>query len=208
VRRLRPIFRALCYVVTALSVLLCVAAVALWVRSQWVHDRVFWVGGTGELRWAQSTAGQLAVMTVCGLQTRDGRVAWIHGPADTTPDTIVPGAISSEWRRGDTVPVLGITHKSGAQSVPVRRALPDGTIELAAIDHSARVTTIPWRTLTVLTAILPCVRFLPIMIRRLAASRARRHRVGLCTACGYDLRATPDRCPECGRKTPAKEGPR
>jgi hypothetical protein len=56
----------------------------------------------------------------------------------------------------------------------------------------APMLVIPYWVLAIITAALPIVRF-GVWWRRW-----RRHPEGCCSACGYDLRATPQRCPECG----------
>ncbi|MGD0767367.1 MAG: hypothetical protein ABSB42_03995 [Tepidisphaeraceae bacterium] len=46
---------------------------------------------------------------------------------------------------------------------------------------------------------------MPAMAASRAAKRRRDVRQGRCVSCGYDLRATPDRCPECGSIPPKRE---
>jgi hypothetical protein len=57
--------------------------------------------------------------------------------------------------------------------------------------------TIPYWPAAVLSAALPAAWLL---------ARTRRRPEGICHVCGYDLRATSDRCPECGTIPPAAKG--
>jgi hypothetical protein len=61
-----------------------------------------------------------------------------------------------------------------------------------------RRLTIPHWSLAVVFAILPAFQFRAILRSQ------HRHRQGLCPRCGYDLRATPERCPECGTSAHAR----
>jgi hypothetical protein len=51
---------------------------------------------------------------------------------------------------------------------------------------------IPYWLTVLLTSALP-IRWIGLRV-----VKSQRHRHGLCAACGYDLRASTDRCPECG----------
>ena len=55
------------------------------------------------------------------------------------------------------------------------------------------VVGVPYALLVVVFAILPA----HAVVRRVRRRQADR-RVGFCQRCGYDLRETPERCPECG----------
>ena len=59
----------------------------------------------------------------------------------------------------------------------------------------------------VMLGVYGLISLIPLRLFVLRLKDRRRSKAGLCPRCGYDLRATPDRCPECGTPVPSGTHP-
>ena len=158
--------RRLFTLLSALSLLLFVAVVVLWVRSHWTLDYFSQSDGR-TLRAFVSERGGFGYNE---LTVPQGTWEWRYGRAAAQTDR-VPETRLQRW--------LGV----GWQDDPVTFR---GAI------YRDRGWWVAYRTLATLLAVLPTI----WLVRW---GRGRRRRSGMeCAHCGYDLRATPGRCPECG----------
>jgi hypothetical protein len=169
---------------TALSLLLCVAACVLWVRSYRVHSVIVWTEHTraGSVwRRVHSTHGGLSYEW---LQFVD-KPAKPPGPKveHTGPDYEESPADVSRYAFGNW------TLRRYLLGFALHR-YPGGN-SYGSFDTYHWEVIVPYWLVVAVTAV-PAVRLTGRLRRR------RRARAGHCPSCDYDLRATPDRCPECG----------
>jgi hypothetical protein len=186
-RMIRRVFT----VASVLSLLLCIALAALWVRSCSTGDSYFTEHGDRDFT-LMSACGVLRLVEHQGVPGTHGRHGLTHGkpyPTSNDPDPGEPG-IRSHLR----VPGLSWLISNGGRTttpvgIPPSLLPPPGST--FTFFPSIKVNVSYWLLMT-LAAILPALRLV-------AWRRARRRRgSGCCAACGYDLRASKDRCPECG----------
>lgn len=163
-----------------ISLLLLIAAIAVWVRSYFVQDDVLFPRTDGS-HWT------LGIKTYPG--TLDIDVIRMTIPVTDPPrwDTSeLDGSDRKRARKWDKENLtLGFGHvrtNFGGQH-PVLKQRYAGY-------HSEWF--LPFWSLALFALVLPAASLWTVIQRR------RRRSAALCPSCGYDLRATPGRCPECG----------
>ena len=132
----------------ALSLMLCLATVALWVRSYWVRDDVMY-----------RSVNVWSVIGQCRFVTASPRTGF-------------------RWEMDTNVP-----RKEDYSHYAAFSFERDGGRPHLCVPH--------WFVACLFAAV-------PTAWVSLYARRRHLLACGRCAACGYDLRATPERCPECG----------
>jgi hypothetical protein len=126
----------------------------------------------------------------------DGRMYTIAEPAWHSD---MYASIRSDWRLRSYRPNERIRWPSAPFGIAHRL---DTWGQSGSWAESCRVIVIKYWLLLTITGIPPFLFLVVPFVRRL-----HRKRRGLCSVCAYDLRATPDRCPECGTPVPAGFSP-
>ena len=125
-----------------------------------------------------------------------------HWTAQTAGVTTVHGTIAVPADDGGKLPAYGDGYDRADADNAWRGVLPGQKGWLFLSGWEVRC---PHTYLMALTAPLPLVVIPVWLMRRLG--RRRRFRAGLCVGCGYDVRASAERCPECGRPIPLSVRP-
>jgi hypothetical protein len=187
---MRRFIRRLFTFVSAVSLLLCVATAVAWVRSYWRTDAVVYVGPSGH-SVAQWMRGRICFGgDNFGTTRRFVHADSWHVTADADWGESAWHAIPECLRR------LGFAYDSSATSIAAMPAAPPPDVGNAA--PPPVVST--WRLLAPLWPFCAVFAVAPLVWYARRSRLRRRIRLGLCTSCGYDLRAhgAGERCPECG----------
>jgi hypothetical protein len=183
-----PLPRRLWNLVTLIAAVAVLVICFMAVRSRFHYDDVIFATPAGEHE----------------ISSFQGRLQYLYVHDQPTPHDVVIGSTSLRDPRavpdhiGYLYPAtasarLGVEHTTGL-TPPLPGFLRPSPMSAFAY----RLTRIRYSTLLVAALLIPCARLIALLLRR-GTSRRRRLR-NLCINCGYDLRSSPDRCPECGKR--------
>jgi hypothetical protein len=178
---------------TMVSLLAFAAICTLWIRSCVMVESI-----------SATSAAQQSSRTVILISANGGLGVIVYDAAIVEPDSTqsfvlkllyLPRAGGWTRHRDPRSKLIGSTHQPLLQTIGFVMDRQTGNLVPGQVTFVVRTVVLPdWFTCLLAAA-------LPAFWIRLTVRRRRRRRLGLCARCGYDLRASFGRCPECGTVT-------
>jgi hypothetical protein len=187
--------------------LLCIAVAAMWIRSCSIGDDLYYRGGSSVLWRMNSGDSRLIVSRFRGWPDAPS-FHYRHYRFEAT-DMVTPVFVLAGHGLSRTDEhFLGISLTHGTVCLVVNQtggvSWDSPAIPVLQSLSAAPVTSpvpfweisIPWGGVLIAFSALPFTRLMGLIL--MTRRQHVRRRAGLCPCCGYDLRGSPARCPECG----------
>jgi hypothetical protein len=189
--------------VAAMSLLMLVIMCILWVRSYWRSDQFIWFDGHGtetpDLHPDEPLYNHThsIICSYGGIRFEDRYEEW----------GILGGSLNGghyfDWRveAPTAYPYYAPSYASAApkvhrfQVMGLELVLPSSPPSFYSFLERTYCLTLPFPILALGLSGMPALSLRAFRRRRIQRDRGRKE---LCLKCGYDLRATPNQCPECG----------
>jgi hypothetical protein len=174
---MKRVIRAIITGLTLISLMVCLAIVGLWLRSHAIQD---------SFNWEFTTSA--ALYNVELISGEGDQVLKLHREVYIQDQREFLASFHRNNQRGFFYLVY---------PYPMSAAMGGRRFFLRCRqigNHTVIVAGIPIWTIALFTGILPLIQGSLYVRRRIR----RANRLAACVSCGYDLRATPKRCPECG----------
>ena len=196
---MRRLFRILVRFATAGSVVLFALAIALWLRSYCVRDRIDLLHLPKAPSRIDTSDPDLPLpmsqYDEMYLGTFPGRVDVGHLDYESPYPAAAPptASFALSWEKGAVIWDIDQIDRYTVSRLGfgVDWGTHDGLISAPRHVHGVRI---PLWFIALAAGLLPAVQLHQFIRRRRWVNFGVR-----CAACGYDLRATPERCPECGK---------
>jgi hypothetical protein len=187
---MRLILTILVRIVPAVLLLIAVVVVILRIRDRNRRMDHFEYATGGRMVYVHSRDGRLSIM-VARPWPKDRSLSWLSGVGNEWDRNNTSGISmltrDSAWRRFGIAGVSGRGYALGPGGQEAVPGAPSLDFALYIMPH--------WIVAT--ACAVPPLAWLALVVPKRIRQR-RRTRLGLCLGCGYDLRESPGRCPECG----------
>jgi hypothetical protein len=180
-----------------LSAIICLAIIVFWIRSYWVGEEWLWLSET----WVSGFAKDTIYVVNAGHGVLDCEILVEHEYYRSSKAGRLLFDESHRYLRGkpgDFIYIYGsdIFRFYYINEVTLANRNWEFALPPKAAPNTREALFFPLWAPSILTIILPAYWLLRVHRHQ------RRIALSLCPTCKYDLRASPDRCPECGTPRP------
>jgi hypothetical protein len=173
-------------VASTTSLLVCALLILLWYRSHHGSDWITYSSGNGVYHEYVTLPGQFRYTRVSGYPAAQP-FEWRRNPFPPLRPVFGQQPVYRTWA------IVGVGFDGGSRRINSPAAAPG---VYAPVTVNYQITAVPFAVPAFLAA---AVGLLPWVRRRRRVRQAHvRRKQGLCETCGYDVRESKDRCPECG----------